>query len=118
MSALATLLALLTLPILGDAQFNLRPVIEPYSKWPCSDWTWQNCPQVIPEGGLSGKEWYELTRWNDRTYGGTFGADGETPGLDVDVASAQELYDALEDRRVARINVTKSFSLEFIRRLT
>ena len=114
MSALATLLALLTLPILGDAQFNLRPVIEPYSKWPCSDWTWQNCPQVIPEGGLSGKEWYELTRWNDRTYGGTFGADGETPGLDVDVASAQELYDALEDRRVARINVTKSFSLEFI----
>ena len=52
MSASATLLALLTLPILGDAQFNLRPVgIEPYSKWPCSDWTWQNCPQVIPEEG-------------------------------------------------------------------
>ena len=114
MSALATLLALLTLPVLCDAQFNLRPVIEPLSKWPCSDWTWQNCPQPIPEGGLSGKEWYELTRWNDRTYGGTFGADGETPGLDVDVASAQELYDALEDRRVARINVTKSFSLEFV----
>ena len=51
MSALATLLALLTLPILGDAQFNLRPVIEPYSKWPCSDWTWQNCPQRRPGGG-------------------------------------------------------------------
>ena len=114
MSALATLLALLTLPVLCDAQFNLRPVIEPYSKWPCSDWTWQNCPQPIPEGGLSGKEWYELTRWNDRTYGGTFGVDGETPGLDVNVTSAQELYDALEDRRVARINVTKSFSLEFV----
>ena len=53
MSALATLLALLTLPVLCDAQFNLRPVIEPLSKWPCSDWTWQNCPQPIPEGGLS-----------------------------------------------------------------
>ena len=70
-------------------------------------------PAGHPGGGLSGKEWYELTRWNDRTYGGTFGADGETPGLDVDVASAQELYDALEDGRVAQINVTKSFSLEF-----
>ena len=71
-------------------------------------------PAAHPGGGLSGKEWYELTRWNDRTYGGTFGVDGETPGLDVNVTSAQELYDALEDRRVARINVTKSFSLEFV----
>ena len=97
-----------------NAQFNLRPVIEPYAQWPCSDWSWENCPQPVPHGGHTPAEWYEVTRWRDRTYGGTFGADGISPGLDVDVASAQELYDALEDRHVARINVTKSFSLEFV----
>ena len=97
-----------------NAQFNLRPVIEPYAQWPCSDWSWENCPQPVPHGGHTPAEWYEVTRWRDRTYGGTFGTDGISPGLDVDVASAQELYDALEDRHVARINVTKSFSLEFV----
>ena len=58
-----------------NAQFNLRPVIEPYAQWPCSDWTWENCPQPVPHGGHTPAEWYEVTRWKDRTYGGTFGAD-------------------------------------------
>ena len=72
-----------------NAQFNLRPVIEPYAQWPCSDWSWENCPQPVPHGGHTPAEWYEVTRWRDRTYGGTVGADGISPGLDVDVASAQ-----------------------------
>ena len=35
-----------------SAQRDLEATIRDLSRWPCADPTWEDCPVVVPSGGL------------------------------------------------------------------
>ena len=98
------------------AQLDLTQTIQDLSGWPCSDYTWEDCPQVVPEGGYDSAKWYEVTRWSsyDAVDTDTDTGDGQTTSLegrDAYVWEAFQLFDALENRENARITVMQPFAL-------
>lgn len=93
---------------LAEAQLDLKSTIQELSKWPCADYSWQDCPQVVPHGGYEPAKWYEVTQWQAYT---VLADDGETKGRDAYVYEAFQLLAALEDRENARITVMQPFVL-------
>lgn len=92
----------------ADAQLDLQKTIQDLSGWPCSDYTWADCPQVVPDGGYEPAKWYEVTQWSAYD---VLAADGKTKGRDAYVWEAFQLFDALENRENARITVMQSIAL-------
>lgn len=104
----ALLVSTLTCLPSAVAQMDLEAAIREISGWPCADHTWADCPEVVAPGGLEPGPWYELTTWREGDYV-VSNADGSGTtyvGEEARVRDVRQLYDALEDRRVARVVVT------------
>ena len=110
----ALLIATLTCLPFSVAQMDLEAAIRDISGWPCADHTWAACPEVVAPGGLEPGPWYELTTWREGDYH-VSNADGSGTtyvGEEARVRDVHQLYDALEDRRVARVVVTDPLTFD------
>ena len=110
----ALLIATLTCLPFAVAQMDLEAAIRDISGWPCADHTWAACPEVVAPGGLEPGPWYELTTWREGDYD-VSNADGSGTtyvGEEARVRDVRQLYDALEDRRVARVVVTDPLTFD------
>ena len=97
---------------------DLAPTIAQRAGWPCVEEAWSDCALRFAPGGLTPAEWYEETRFEASEYSTQTDADGAPvgePGVEASVGTARELYDALENRDVARVRVLNSFSLPDLR---
>ena len=97
---------------------DLTPTIAQRAGWPCVEEAWSDCALRFAPGGLTPAEWYEETRFEASEYSTQTDADGAPvgePGVEASVGTARELYDALENRDVARVRVLNSFSLPDLR---
>ena len=93
---------------------DLEAAIRDISGWPCADHTWAACPEVVAPGGLEPGPWYELTTWREGDYH-VSNADGSGTtyvGEEARVRDVRQLYDALEDERVARVVVTDPLTFD------
>ena len=96
-----------------SAQRDLEATIRDLSRWPCADPTWEDCPVVVPSGGLDGAGWYERTAWSEERGGymvpSADGSGGTTyAGKTAFVNDTASLMRALEDRFVAEIRVVRA----------
>ena len=97
---------------------DLAPTIAQRAGWPCVEEAWSDCALRFAPGGLTPAEWYEETRFEAKEYStqtDEHGAPVGEPGIEASVGTARELYDALENRDVARVRVINSFSLPDLR---
>ena len=97
---------------------DLAPTIAQRAGWPCVEEAWSDCALRFAPGGLTPAEWYEETRFEAKEYStqtDEHGAPVGEPGIEASVGTARELYDALENRDVARVRIINSFSLPDLR---
>ena len=57
--ALVVLGLLVAGPAGTRAQMELTRTVKDLSGWPCTDYTWQDCAEVVPEGGYGPADWYK-----------------------------------------------------------